>query len=242
MNRLLIAAPPKTGNVWVERLFALAFGLQWLRTAPPYAYWGSRDLDGLRTFVASGAFPPRSICHQHFWPSAELGQIAGEHGLGLITTLRNPYDQFVSWYFYVQAFAEAFRAAGDPAARVIGRSIDDPVVLDLLAAEFGTLLDQGVAWLEAGSSLVVRYEDLHADPRAVLSTARSALGFDYAMPPDAAIAGSERKAMRALGPDLASHIREGRSEGWRQHLTEAHLEAFRARHAGRVAALGYALQ
>lgn len=242
MTRLLIAAPPKTGNVWVERLFALGFGLQWLRTAPSYAYWGGRDLDGLHAFLESGAFPAKSICHQHFWPSPELDRIAVERGIGLITTLRNPYDQFVSWYFYVQAFAPAFRAVDDPAVRAIGRPIGDPVVLDLLATEFGTLLDQGVAWVESGGSFVVRYEDLHADPRAVLAAARSALGFEYAMPPEAAIAASERKAMRALGPDLASHIREGRSEGWRQHLTEAHLEVFRARHARRVAALGYELR
>src|SRR6185503_11502312 len=94
--RLLVAAPPKTGNVWCEKLFSLAFGLEWLRTAPPYDYWGRRDPDGLREFIGSGAYPERSICHQHFWPSGELFDIARAHDIGFVTTLRDPYDQFVS--------------------------------------------------------------------------------------------------------------------------------------------------
>ena len=32
--RILVAGPPKTGNVWLEKLLSLAFGLEWIRQAP----------------------------------------------------------------------------------------------------------------------------------------------------------------------------------------------------------------
>jgi hypothetical protein len=78
------------------KLFTLAFGLNWIRQAPPYDYWGNRDLSGLEQFIADGLFPHASIVHQHFWPSPILYSVARRHGIHLVTTVRDPYDQFVS--------------------------------------------------------------------------------------------------------------------------------------------------
>jgi hypothetical protein len=74
--RVLVAAPPKTGNVWLERLLSLAFGFQWIREAPTVDYWGAKDVGALRQFLASGRLPKMTICHQHFWPSEELFDVA----------------------------------------------------------------------------------------------------------------------------------------------------------------------
>jgi hypothetical protein len=240
--RILVAGPPKTGNVWLEKLLSLAFGFEWIRQAPSYDFWGGRDLSGLETFIATGQFRQRSVCHQHFWPSEALFSITREHGIAIMTTLRDPYDQFVSWYFYIQNFAEAFVAHGDPGRRAIGKPIDHADVLDLLADEFGSLLDQGIAWLEAGKSLIVRYEALHGDTAGVLAGASAHLNLPFMTTVERAVEGAQADVMRTEGADLQRHIWSGRSGAWHKHLSATHLELFRDRHASRVTRLGYSVR
>lgn len=237
--RILVAAPPKTGNVWLEKLLSLAFGLEWIRSAPPFDYWGARDVSPLSDFIASGQFPDHAICHQHYWPSDALFEIADQHGIALATTLRDPYDQFVSWYFYIQNFSEAFVAADDPGQRAIGKPIDDPAVLSLLAEEFGAFLDQGLAWLDSGRTFVVRYERLHTAPEAVMKEAEATFDLRLVRPPSEALSGSSAENMRSQDANLQRHIRVGRSDAGREHLRPPHLDIFRERHAGRVRRLGY---
>jgi len=237
--RILVAAPPKTGNVWVEKLFSLAFGLTWVRDAPVHDYWGARDPGGLRQFIEAGRFPDNGICHQHFWPSDKLDEILRKHDVLLATTLRDPYDQFVSWYFYIQNFADAFAAAADPGVRAIRKPITHPDVLDLLTNEFGRFLDQGIAWLESHRSFLVRYEELHHDPNAVVARAHSHFGLELVMPVQAAVSGSNAEALRREGSDFQRHVRSGRMGTWREHLTGAHVDVFRRSHRSRIERLGY---
>ena len=237
-----MAGPPKTGNVWLEKLLSLAFDLEWIRQAPSYDFWSRHDLSGLEAFIAEGGFRPSSICHQHFWPSEALFSIARNHGIALVTTLRDPYDQFVSWYFYIQNFADAFIASGDPGCRAIGKAIDHDDVLELLAGEFGSLLDHGIAWLEAGRSLIVRYEALHGDPATVLADACAHLNMPFATTVERAIEGAQADVMRREGADLKRHIWSGRSGASQTHLSAKHLQLFRDRHASRVARLGYSVR
>ena len=241
--RVLVGAPPKTGNVWVERLFSLAFGLTWIRQAPTYDYWGTRDLAGLQQFIDAGHFPSSSIVHQHFWPSRALDEIARGHGIHLVTTIRDPYDQFVSWYFYIQSFADDFVAARDPGQRAIGKPIDHPDVLDLPANEFGAFLDQAVEWLASGTSLVIRYETLHRDSPGVLAEGSRYLGVPLTIPADEAIRGATAERMREDGtPEMVRHVRAARVGDSRAHLTDAHSRLFRLRHTSRIERLGYAVQ
>ena len=240
--RVLVAAPPKTGNVWFEKLVSLAFDLKWLRAAPRYEYWTTRDPAPLLDFISAGGYPDGSVCHQHYWPSDRLLEIARDQGIALVTTLRDPYDQFVSWYYYIQNVADAFVAAGDPGQRAIGKLIDHADVLDLLGNEFGAFLDQGIAWLDSGQSLLVRYEDLHGNPEAALIDAQRYFGISPAIGLAQAIAGANAATMRRESADLARHIRMGRIGGWRDHLLPVHLDIFRDRHARRIARLGYAVR
>jgi len=240
--RVLVAAPPKTGNVWLEKLLSSAFGLQWVREAPPLDYWVSSNAGGLREFLALDRFPEAAICHQHFWPSRELFDLAGEWNIALATTLRDPYDQFVSWYWYIQRFSSAFLAANDPGAVAIGKAIDDPEVLTLLATRFGRFLDQGGAWLESRRSLIVRYEDLQSRPAEVIGYAGEQWGLPQVLPADQAIALASADALRQLSPDLRLHVRAARIGDWREHLTEQHLEIFRTHHRERIERLGYLVQ
>jgi hypothetical protein len=240
--RVLVAAPPKTGNVWFEKLVSLAFNLTWVRAAPRYEYWTTRDPAPLLEFISKGAYPDGSVCHQHYWPSERLFEIAREQGIALVTTVRDPYDQFVSWYHYIQNFADAFVAAGDPGQRAIGKPIDHADVLDLLRNEFGAFLEQGIAWLESGRSLIVRYEDLHDNAEAVLIDAQRYFGVSPAIDLAQAVAGASAGTMRKESSDLARHIRRAQIGGWRDDLRPVHLEIFRERHAGRIGRLGYAVR
>jgi len=238
--RILVAAPPKTGNVWLEKLLSAAFDFEWVRSAPAYDHWNRGDPSPLGDFIAAGSYPERSICHQHYWPSPKLFELTERHGIKLLTTLRDPYDQFVSWYYYVQNFPEWFVAAADPAQRPIGKPIDDPDVLDFLERYFGVFLDLGVEWVDSGRSLIVRYESLHSDPEGVLQAAQQWLGLEPVRPFSEAIAAASAESMRRMGPDLQRHIRSGTVNNSRELLTAAHLEIFRRVHAERVTRLGYA--
>jgi hypothetical protein len=240
--RLLIAAPPKTGNVWLEKLCSVAFGLRWLREVPAVDYWNSTDPDGLDGFLESGRFPETAVCHQHFWPSTTLFTLAKSWDIKIATTLRDPYDQFVSWYWYVQRFPEAFEAAGDPGTAVIGKSIDDEAVLDFLGSRFGRFLDQGLAWLESGQSLIVRYEDLHVRPTEILSRVESRFDLKPSAATGEAVHGASAEKLREESPSLRLHVRAACVGDWKNHLTEAHLGVFRQRHRSRIERLGYAVQ
>lgn len=210
-----------------------------MRTAPPYDYWATRDTAPLVDFINQGGYPDGSVCHQHYWPSDQFLRIARDQRIFLVTTLRDPYDQFVSWYFYIQNFADAFVAADDPGQRAIGKPIDHPDVLDLLGHEFGAFLDQGTAWIDSERSLVVRYEQLHADAEAALRAAQQYFGVAPAIGLAEAAAGADAAAMRLGDAALARHIRSAGIGGWRDHLSDVHLKIFRDRHAERVVRLGY---
>jgi Sulfotransferase domain len=237
--RLLIAAPPKTGNVWLEKLCSVAFGLRWLTEVPALDYWNGTNPDGLDGFLESGRFPETTVCHQHYWPSAALFALANTWDIRIATTLRDPYDQFVSWYWYVQRFQEPFIAARDPSAAMIGKSIDDETVVDFLVSRFGRVLDQGVAWLESGQSLVVRYEDLHERPAEILDRAESQFEWTPMKAADEAILGASAEKLRQESPSLRLHVRAARVGDWKNHLTDAHLRAFRQHHRSRIDRLGY---
>jgi hypothetical protein len=239
--RLLVASPPKTGNVWYEHLVSVAFGLEWIRTAPIFDYWNSGNLCGLESFIAAGQYPEFSVCHQHFWPTADLFSLAKRSGIEFVTTLRHPFDQFVSWYWYIQRFPEAFISVDDPGAVAIGKPIDDPVVLGLLASHFGRFIEQGVQWLESGRSLIVRYEEMHDDPVEVLARTSRRLHIKPLVDATDAIVRSRPDAMRALSADLNLHIRTGIVGDWRNHLTDHHLAIFRTRHRAHIERLGYSL-
>ena len=197
-----MAGPPKTGNVWLEKLLSLAFDLEWIRQAPSYTiFWSRHDLSGLEAFIAEGGFRPSSICHQHFWSSRGALLDCTQPWYRARPTLRDPYNKFVSWYFYIQNFADAFIASGDPGCRAIGKAIDHDDVLELLAGEFGSLLDHGIAWLER-QDLIVRYEALHGDPATVLADACAHLNMPFATTVERAIEGAQADVMRREGADL----------------------------------------
>ena len=156
----------------------------------------------------------------------------------LVTTLRDPYDQFVSLYFYVQRFAEAYREADDAAQAMIGQPLNAPAVLDFLRGGFGRYLEQGVAWLRSGRSVIVRYEALSSAPLETLVRATNEIepvGRDVLQ---AALEDATADRMRQSSPDMRAHIRSATVGDWRRHLTGVHVAAMNV-HGDLLDALGY---
>lgn len=238
--RILIVAPPKTGNSWLKCLFSSAYGLDWL-TADRVP--GGTSLDGFATWLASGGFPDNAVFHHHYDYSPELVALATADSIHLATILRDPYDMFVSRYFFAQAQADNEKRAGKAVDRtpdaMVGKAIDDPVVLAYLADPFGAELQKGIDWLESGASVVVRYERLVDRPEEELSGATDRI---QPISPDrvrAAIEACQAETLLRSRKGLKRRIRAATSGDWRNHLTPIHLDIFRDRHADRIRALGY---
>ncbi len=236
--KILIAAPPKTGNSWLKCLLSTIYGLEWLTAVSvPHGV----DPQTFRTWVEAEGFPENSIFHHHYDYVAMLCDIAEAHGIHIATILRDPYDTFVSRYFFTQAQADNTKrgAKNQDHDAMIGKPIDSPEALDYLANGFTGTLEKGIAWLECGRSVVVRYEHLHADPLAELSRATNAI---QPVAPERiahAIEACQADAMLQRRKGLQRRIRTATVGDWRNHLTEAHLAIFREVHADRIRALGY---
>ena len=233
--KILIASPPKTGNSWLKCLLSTLYGLEWLTAerVPPGV-----DPQTFRAWVEAGGFPEDSVFHHHYDYVAMLVDVAEAHGIHLATILRDPYDVFVSRYFFTQAQADN-STRGQAHDTMIGKPIDAPEALDYLANGFTETLDKGVAWLACGRSVVVRYEDLHVDPLAELSRATNAIQPVTPERITLAVEACQAGEMLQRRKGLHRRIRTATVGDWRNHLTEAHLAIFRAVHADRIRALGY---
>jgi Sulfotransferase domain len=238
--RILIVAPPKTGNSWLKCLFSSVYDLDWLT---PERVPNGTSLEALAAWLAAPGFPDNAVFHHHYDYSPQLLELATRDAIHLATILRDPYDMFVSRYFFAQAPVEGEKRPGKdrerPSDVLIGKSIDDPVVLSYLAESFGAELQKGIAWLESGASVVVRYERLIEQPEAELTRAT-----DQIQPaaPDrvrAAVAACQADNLLRTRKGLKRRIRAATSGDWRNHLLPVHLEIFREHHADRIRALGY---
>ncbi len=239
--RIILAGPPKTGNVWVENILATVYELKTIENPPSYDFWEKRDVNLLREFVQRGQFADNSIFHQHYWPTDQFLLLAATIPCHLITVIRDPYDTFVSLYHYIQNFADSFRAVNDPGVMVIGKPISHPSVLEFLRSSYKVHLQQANSWVQDGRSVVVRYEDLHHDAVATVRRVTQRL-----------LSVSDEKIIQALSESTASkmrrrshwmslHVRSAKEGDWRHELGSEHLEIFRSHFAELVRGLGYSL-
>jgi hypothetical protein len=135
--RILIVAPPKTGNSWLKCLLSSVYGLEWLTSdrVP-----GGTSLEAFTAWLSCQGFPDNSVFHHHYDYSPELVDLATAESIHLATILRDPYDMSVSRYFFAQAQADNEKRLDKPKTYgrdvMAGLAIDDPNVLDYLAERF----------------------------------------------------------------------------------------------------------
>lgn len=109
-----------------------------------------------------GWFTENSIFHQHFEPTQIFLDFVKSQKLHIVTILRNPYDEFVSLYFFVQNFPNKFDASHHLYI-LKNKPIEHPDVITFLEdmdLGFRVYLDLANAWLKSNRSKIVYYENL----------------------------------------------------------------------------------
>lgn len=235
--RIVIAGPPKTGNVWLKRMLASAYGLRLLDAGE---YPERADLIALEVWLAAGGFPVDTIFHQHYAYSPKLADALEAVSAQIVTIVRDPYDTFVSAYFAQQQQGDDAQRAGRRADAIYGKALDSPEVYEhLRSGGFRRNMLRARDWIKSGRSRIVRYEDLMQDPVAALQR----LTDDIQPVPEERLhlAVNENSAnnLRKLGGDIAKHVRAAKVGDSREKLNEQHLEIFRSLHGQLIPELGY---
>jgi hypothetical protein len=234
--RILIAGQPKTGNVWARKLFSQLYRLDDLNESLGRV---PENVPTFLRFVEHGSFKENSVFHSHLFPNPKLRDACEGLGCNLITMLRNPYDAFVSFYFYVNRLAERFHHG--PFAVIIGKPIDHPDVLEFVRTEYLRHLNLAVRWVNSGKAIVIRYEDLHARP---VETIRDVADRICPVEDDqirSAVEQCQAEKLKRRGGWIKGHIRSATTGNWEEHLGPAHFEAFKESSADLIIRLGYGL-
>ena len=237
--RIVISSPPKSGNRWLKCLLRAVYDLDALHgdEKPP-----TRP-EAFQSWAAAG-FPDGTIFHQHCRYTPKLCDVIDGVPAHLVTVIRNPYDVFVSLYYWVQEQATHRPGRGEarPKDGIVGKPLDHPDVLKFLADEFGANLMRAEGWLHSGRAVVVRYEDLHGDAAAAMTRATAAI---VPADPDRiaqAVETCRAENMRQRGGQKQWHVSGAQVGESREGLGEAHLAIFRDRYADVIRSLGYEIR
>ncbi len=237
--RIVISSPPKSGNRWLKCLLRAIYDLGALHgdEKPP------TQPDAFHAWALEG-FPDGMIFHQHCRYSASLCDVIDAIPAHLVTIVRDPYDVFVSLYYWVQAQAIYRSGRGQPRPKnaIASKPLDHPDVLAFLSDDFGANLKRAEGWLHSGRAIVVRYEELHRDAMAELTRATEGI---VRVEPERiarAIETCRAENMRQRGGQATWHVSAAQVGEAREGLGEAHLAIFRDRHADAIRSLGYEIR
>jgi hypothetical protein len=235
--RLVIAGPPKTGNMWLKCLLGRAYGLRWLR---PFETPNRADLPSLTSWLAADGFPDQTIFHQHYDYAPELADVLGAVPAHLVTIIRDPYDAFVSSYYTLQLHAVEENRKGRKFTELMGKPLDDPTVIEFLRrGGYRNNLEKARDWAASGRAVVLRYENLSRDPLAELGRATEKIGPIRVDRLERAIDYCRADRMRQRTKGGRQHVRTATVGDSVRQLTPDHLEAFRDAYADLVEELGY---
>jgi Sulfotransferase domain len=239
--RIVISSPPKMGNKWIKCLLSRVYDLQWIigEDSP------DTNIERFDLFVSEGRFPDNTIFHQHCKYKPKICDVIDEIPAHLVTIVRDPYDAFVSMYHWIQTRTDYDRERGRvrkkerPRDAMVGKAIDDPLILEYLADGYGQQIQRAHEWVHSGRAIVVRYEDLHRDPVAALTRVTNQI---EPVDPDRikqAIEACSVDNMRKMSKRMSQHVRAAKVGDSRETLGEAHLEIFRDKYGELLASLGY---
>lgn len=235
--RIVIAGPPKTGNMWLKCLLGRAYGLRWLR---PFETPARPDLEALQEWLATARFPDDTIFHQHYDYSPEVAATLADVPARLVTIVRDPYDAFVSTYYTLQHHAEEQNPKGRRFTELMGKPLDDPEIVEFLRqGGYRNNLQKARDWARSGDAVVLRYEDLIGDPLGTLRRATAEIGpvSDERLQVAIEYCSAERMRQRTKGGK--KHVRSATVGDSRKQLNQAHFAAFREAYADLIEELGY---
>jgi hypothetical protein len=232
--RILVAGQPKTGNVWIRKILSELYALHDLNELPGQI---PDTAPQLAKFVEEGRFLGNAIFQQHFWPNAQLLNICRNLDCSIVTILRNPYDAFVSFYHFVNNEPERFRDS--PSGVLIDKPLEHPDVVDFIATPYRRHLRLSIVWMRSGRALLLRYEELKANPMASVRYLANTLPARNDDEIQAALKRCTPESLRAKGSWLARHVRSASVGEGRSMLGPANKRAFRDHHGALIRALGY---
>ena len=233
--RIVIAGPPKAGNVWLKCILGTIYDLKPLG---PQAVPERPRLELFKEWTAQGGFGDGTIFHQHYDYSDELAEAMRAVPAHIVTIVRDPYDVFVSSYFTLQQYQDG-KGRGGKRDQLKGKALDHPDVLAFLqGGGFRNNMRKANEWMRSGHAAVVRYEELLGDPMPTLRRLTEGIApvpderIEHAV--EACSAENMRKNART-----SKHVRAAKVGDSKGRLTEEHLAIFRDQHADLIRALGY---
>jgi hypothetical protein len=239
--RIVISSPPKMGNKWIKCLLSRIYDLEWIvgDDSP------DTNIERFDLFVSEGRFPDNTIFHQHCKYKPKVCDAIDEIPAHQVTIVRDPYDAFVSMYHCIQTRPDYDRQRGRvrkkqrPRDAMIGKPIDDPLILDYLADGFGQLIQRADEWVHSGRAVVVRYEDLHNDPVEALTRVTNQIEPVDTARIEQAIEACSADNMRKMSKRMSQHVRAAKVGDSRDKLSEPHLKIFREKYGDLLSSLGY---
>jgi hypothetical protein len=235
--RIIIAGPPKAGNVWLKCILSHIYDLRPLTNQETPQ---RPQFHLFKDWVEKGRFPDNTIFHQHYDYREELVDIIDAIPAHTVTIIRDPYDGFVSSYFTIQQHKDDGLRSGRRTDVMMGKPLSDPAVIDYLRhGGFRNNMRRALEWKESGRTHVVRYEQLHTN---AIDELRGVT--DKIQPvPDERIAyameACSAENMRKMGGERSKHVRAAKVGDSREKLNDEHLAVFRDKYADMIVALGY---
>jgi hypothetical protein len=235
--RIIIAGPPKAGNVWLKCILAHIYDLRPLGNSETPR---RPQFHLFKAWVEGSNFPDGSIFHQHYDYSTELADLIDSVPAHAVTIIRDPYDGFVSSYFTIQQHKEDGLRSGRRTDVMVGKSLSDAdVVAYLRNGGFRNNMRRAKEWLESGRTRVVRYERLHSNPIEELRPVTDSI---EPVPDEriaAALDSCSAENMRKMGGSRSKHVRAAKVGDSREKLNDEHLAVFREKYSDMIRALGY---
>ncbi|MCA9877286.1 MAG: sulfotransferase domain-containing protein [Thermomicrobiales bacterium] len=234
----MVSAPPKTGNHWIGCLLSTIYELTWPVEG---AHAAVSTPETFAAFVEAGNFPDDAMFHHHAKYTARLCNVIDAIPAHNVTLCRDPYDVFVSMYFWEQERSARGMGRSQPRPRhaMYGKAIDHDDVLGFLANSFGGHINRALGWRHSGRAIPIRYEELHENPVGSLLRVTSEISPVSEATIARALEVCRADRVRQQDEKMAWHVRAARVGDSRGKLTEAHLAIFREQHGDLIRELGY---
>jgi hypothetical protein len=239
--RIVISSPPKMGNKWIKCLLSRVYDLEWVVGGDS----PDTNIEQFDLFVSEGRFPDNTIFHQHCKYKPKICDVIDEIPAHLVTIVRDPYDAFVSMYHWIQTRTDYDRERGRvrkksrPRDAMVGKDIDDPLILEFLADGYGQQIQRAHEWVNSGRAIVVRYEDLHRNPVEALTRVTNQIEPVDTARIESAVEACSVDNMRKMSKRMSQHVRAAKVGDSRDTLGEPHLKIFREKYNDLLTSLGY---
>ncbi|MCC6312620.1 MAG: sulfotransferase domain-containing protein [Thermomicrobiales bacterium] len=234
--RIIIAGPPKAGNVWLKCIISNIYDLRVLtiKETPQRP-----QIALFKEWIGADGFPDGTVFHQHYDFSTDLCDAIDSVPAHTLTIIRDPYDTFVSSYYTIQQHKDSDIRRGRR-DQIAGKNLSDPeVYVYLRNGGFRNNMRRALEWVESGRTHVIRYEKLHSDPIAELTAVTDAIQPVPRERIERAVEACSAENMRKKDNKRTPHVRSAKVGDSKAKLNEEHLEIFRELHADTIRALGY---